>query len=373
MWNYYSPVKIVFGPGAVKELPSVLHKAGYKKILLFSRKFHRLDKDVQKVLESIKDQTAYVVDCIRPEPNTIELNKIINTIYEQNFDVVVAIGGGSIIDSAKAVMAGYANHSRVEELMNHTTKFSHALPLIAVPTTSGTGSEVTRAAAITHNGNKQPIFDDTLYPSIAIVDPVLTRGCPPALTASCGFDVLSHAVESLMHRNSNPMSESFAKDALKLCVKFFRQAYDQPDNIEARTAMSMASMKAGLAIASSGCTAAHAFSYLLSSDYGIPHGEACAFSLDKLVRICVEHDERLDLIASEIGFKHGLAFSAWLFDLKKYMRVRNSMQELGVPCGEIGRLVHACANSPVLKNHYFPITQDVIWKIAERGSEYEND
>lgn len=367
MWNYYSPVRIVFGPGAIKKLPSLIHEAGYKKVLLFSRKLSHLDKEVRDVLAAFREQTAYIIDGIRPEPNTEDLDKIINTICDQSFDAAVAIGGGSVIDSAKAVMAGYANHTGMENLFNHTAAFSRALPLIAVPTTSGTGSEVTRAAALTRNGRKQPIFDDSLYPAVAIVDPVLTCGCPAALTASCGFDVLSHAVESIMHRNSNPMSESLAKDAVKLCVKFFRQAYDYPDDIDARTAMSEASMKAGLAIAASGCTVSHAFSYLLSSEYGIPHGEACAFSLDLLVRICAEHDSRLDVFAADIGFKDGLDFAAWILDLKHHMHMRNSMQELGVPHNEAERLVQACVSSPVLKNHYFPVDQTMIWKIAERG------
>lgn len=344
----------------------MVRKSGCKKILLFSRKLERLDAGVRDVLHSLREQTAYVVDDIRPEPDLTELNKIIEHISGRSFDLVVAVGGGSVIDSAKAVMAGYANHADMKDLFQHASEFKNRLPLIAIPTTSGTGSEVTRAAALTCQGVKQPVFSDILYPSTAIIDPELTRSCPPMLTASCGFDVLAHAVESLMHRNANPISESLAKDAVRLCVKFFRQVYDCPYDAEARTAMSEASVKAGMAIASSGCSAAHAFSYRLSSDYGIPHGEACAFLLDGLVSLCTEYDGRMDSIAMEIGFDNGIAFSKWILELKRHMHIRNSMGEFGVAQGEEADLVSACVDSLILKNHYFPITEEMIWKITGR-------
>lgn len=365
MWNYNSPHKILFGEGVVSKLPTLLEEAGYERVVLFSRNPARLSETARRAVEAAGERIVERIEGIAPEPDTRDIAATAEKLRNIPFDAAVAIGGGSVIDTAKAVSAVCANGCGIEDLAEGRTGFHAAIPLIAVPTTSGTGSEVTRAAALTHNGNKQPIFDDTLYPAISLIDPELTYSCPASVTASCGLDVLSHAAESLMHRQANPVSESLAKEAIRRCFAGLERCCADPGDREARRFMSEASMLAGMAIAASGCTASHACSYLLSSQYRIPHGEACAFTLDKLIRLCLRHDGRFHAVASELGMADGWALADRVENLKAAVGLRKTLTEMGIPKEDRERLIEAGYASKVLKNHYFEITKADVETLFE--------
>jgi len=365
MWSYRNPVKIYFGEGSVERLEGILHEMGYGRVVLFSRKIARLSPGAQRAIQAAMPRIVKVIDEISPEPTTADIARAVEMLDTLAFDAVVAIGGGSVIDTAKASAAFYANRCDINEYMERGGTLAASLPIIAIPTTSGTGSEVTRAAALTHRGKKRPFFDNSIFPVLSIIDPALTYSCPPSVTASCGFDVLSHACESLMHKEANPLSEMLAKDAIRLCVQSLGQCWKNPDDCKARRGMSEASLKAGLAIAASGCTAAHACSYMLSTDFRIPHGEACAFTLDKLVSLCAERDDRFDRIASEIGFRDAGAFIDWIAETKRKLHVRTGLQEIGADEADKERLIEAGLSSPVLKNHYFEMKKADVARLFE--------
>lgn len=363
MWEYSSPVRICFGEDAVYELPGILHRLSCNSAVLFSREISRLSRSAQKAVGDAMPRISRIVSGIGPEPSTDDIDRAVMAMGDAPFDAVIAIGGGSVIDTAKAAMAAAANSCTAAGLLQRPDAFAAYVPLIAIPTTSGTGSEVTRAAAITFHGKKQPVFHDILYPRFALIDPVLTYSCPPAVTASCGMDVLAHACESLMHKRSNPMSAMLAKDAVRLVFRSLETCWREPDNRQARRDMSEASMKAGLAIAASGCTVSHACSYLLSSEFGVPHGEACAFTLDKLIRLCGERDAAFHRTAKELGFKDAFAFADWVKALKQRLGLRDRLEQLGAEPAERERLTDAGWNSPVAKNHCFELTRAEIGRL----------
>lgn len=365
MWSYQNPVKIYFGEGSIGLLDEILRDRGYGRVVLFSRKLSRLSPSAQRAIQAAMPRVVKVFDEISPEPTTADIARAVEKLDALVFDAVVAIGGGSVIDTAKAAAAFHANRCDIDEYMEHGGMLSASLPIIAIPTTSGTGSEVTRAAALTHKGKKQPIFDDSIFPTVSVVDPVLTYSCPPSVTASCGFDVLSHACESLMHKKASPMSEMLAKDAIRLCVQSLEQCCTEPGDCRARRGMSEASLKAGLAIAASGCTAAHACSYKISTDFRIPHGEACAFTLDKLISLCAEHDDRFDHIAAEIGFRDARAFAKWIAETKHKLHLRTNLQEIGADEADKDRLIEAGLSSAVARNHYFEMNKADIARLFE--------
>lgn len=360
MWKYNNSVRLYFGEGAVLNLKGILNEGGFEKVVLFSRKISKLSETARQALGSSMDKIIKVIDDINPEPTTSDISRFALSLKGLEFDAVIAMGGGSVIDSAKATMAVHANKCSIDDFMEKKATFSSAVPLIAIPTTSGTGSEVTRAAALTWNGKKQPIFDDTLYPSISIIDPELTYSCPPSVTATCGLDVLSHACESLMHKAANPISESLAKDAIRLCIKSLEVCYLEPSNKAARRDMCEASMKAGMAIAACGCSASHACSYMLSTDFGVSHGEACAFTLDKLITLCAIHDTRFDDIAIELGFDCADGFTKWVKELKQKLNAHSTLKDIGASEEDRARLIEAGYSSVVLKNHYFELTKENI-------------
>lgn len=363
MWQYNNPVKLYFGEYSVYRLEDILRERNFERVVLFSRKVSRLSESAQQAIQSLSTKIVTVIDDISPEPTTDNITQAVELLRPLSFDAAVAIGGGSVIDTAKAALSAYANGCTIEDLMEKQVPFSASVPLIAVPTTSGTGSEVTRAAALTLRGKKQPVFDDTLYPAVSVIDPVLTYSCPPKVTASCGLDVLSHACESLMHKNSSPMTEMLAKDAIRLCMQALERCCADPGDHEARRKMSEASVKAGLAIAASGCTASHACSYLLSSDYRVSHGEACAFTLDKLVLLCAEHDGRFDGIVGELGLRDGAQLAQWIKDFKRTLNIRTTLEDIGAGAEDRERMIDAGFSSPVLQNHYFTVTRDDVARL----------
>ena len=335
MWNYNSLHKIIFGEGVVSKLPTLLEEAGYERVVLFSRNPARLSETARRAVEAAGGRFVERIEGIAPEPDTRDIAATAERLRSIPFDAAVAIGGGSMIDTAKAVAAVCANGCGIEDLVEGRTGFHAAIPLIAVPTTSGTGSEVTRAASLTHNGNKQPIFDDTLYPAISLIDPELTYSCPASVTASCGLDVLSHAAESLMHRQANPVSESLAKEAIRRCLAGLERCCADPCDREARRFMSEASMLAGMAIAASG-------------------------------RLCLRHDGRLHAVASELGMADGWTLADRVENLKAAVGLRKTLAEMGIPEEDRGRLIEAGYTSKVLKNHYFEITRaDVEYLFEE--------
>lgn len=360
MWEYKNPTRIIFGEGSSERLYDIFDHQGYRRAVLFSRKILRLPLKTQQLIQSLSPRIVKIIDDIEPEPCTMDIDRAVEMMKGLDVDAVIAIGGGSVIDTAKAAAAAFANDCPVKEIIEQSPSSLRALPLIAVPTTSGTGSEVTRAAALIYKGKKRPIFDDSLYPYAALVDPELSYGCPPAVTASCGVDTLAHACESLMHRNVNPVSRLYGENALRLCRCGLEQSWAEPENKKARRAMSEAALMAGLAIASTGCSASHACSYMLSTDYGLPHGEACAFTLDKLVFLCLSHDGRLDKEARACGFGSGEALGRWISDLKKKFGFRSSLAELKADEAGRDRLVEAGYSSKILDNHYFTLLREDV-------------
>jgi|GEM_PF-3456904 len=363
MWEYYSPVRIFFGEGQLETLPERLEQNNIRRIALFLSGSFAGSQRAKALVKALGKKTALIIDGISPDPDVCDINKIADRMRAFDICGVVAIGGGSVIDSAKAASAAYANSCSIEELLTRKKPILKSLPLIAVPTTSGAGSEVTRAAALVYKGEKAPVFDDKIFAAVAIIDPELTISCPPAVTAVCGMDVLSHALEVLMHKNENAIATTLAMDAISLALNNLEICYNVPDNIAARAAMAEASLKAGMAITLAGCTASHACSYALTTEYHIPHGEACAFTLDHILRFCSKYDGRMDAYAARLGFGSANALADRIWEMKNNMNLRVRLGQIGAGSADALALAKAAIDSAVIKNHYFDIKYEDILEI----------
>lgn len=363
LWEYYSPVHVLFGAGQLELLPDLLLQNNIKRLALFMDSVMASNERIIRLCERCREQIVVVIDDARPDPSVSDIDRIAGRLSPFELDGAVAIGGGSIIDSAKASLVAYVNQTSIVDFLEKKRGIDKSLPLIAVPTTSGTGSEMTRAAALTYKGEKIPIFDDKMFVSTAVVDPSLTLTCPPQLTASCGMDVLSHSLEALMHRKENPIGQMLALDAARLVFHHLEICCATPNDLSARSAMSEAALKAGIAISVLGCTAAHAGSYALTTKYHIPHGEACAFLLDGVIRLSAEHDSRMDGYANMLGFANAFALADRISQMKKNIRLRTTLGEVGVGSDGVEALARAAADSPVIQNHYFPVTYSEVEKL----------
>lgn len=243
---------------------------------------------------------------VSPNPTEKDIKNVLDTV-DVKFDLVVAIGGGSAIDLAKGAIAlsycigeNYSEESILESIVNKEyLKYKNVIEFIAVPTTAGTGSEVTKWGTIWQGDHtkKLSVEADWLAPTSAVIIPEVTVKMPIRLTLSSGLDALSHATESYWSKKSNPISRELSKSAIRLIKEYLPKVIKEPDQYEYREKMCYGSLFAGLAFANTRTTACHSISYPLTMKHGVEHGFACAVTLTEVMKYnqkeIIEYDELL--------------------------------------------------------------------------------
>lgn len=285
MWSYRNPVDVRFGTGAFGELGTLIGNRRYALVTYRDAYFQELAAK----LAALAGAPVLTIDDIAPNPDIADLRCQVARFaaLPAQPEVIVALGGGSVIDSAKVFAAGH-DFARTEAYLRKQLKadaFS-PLPLIAVPTTSGTGSEVTSWGTVWEgaSGEKHSLAHPNLYPQYAVVDPALTLGKPRELTIQTGLDALSHALECLWNRNANPISAVHAVAAAREVLATLPALADDLGNLALRERMSRAALLAGLAFSNTRTAIAHSLSYPITLKHGVPHGIACSFTLPLISR-----------------------------------------------------------------------------------------
>jgi phosphonate metabolism-associated iron-containing alcohol dehydrogenase len=282
--EYFNPVRSVYGAGSLASLPGLL---GGRKALLVTFPEARALGLVGRIEGLLGDQLAGVIDDVRPNPDVAELKAIYEGFWRDagGAEVIVAVGGGSAIDTAKALMVGTTS-GRFDDLIGLLGSGKPFVPaqlktLIAVPTTAGTGSEVTPWATIWDRGaqKKYSLHLKETWPSIALIDPELMLSLPASVTLQSGLDALSHALESIWNVNANPVSDTFAVAAVHEIFDALPQLMRLLDDPNLRGRMALAALKAGMAFSNTRTALAHSISYEMTLRYGLPHGIACSFPL----------------------------------------------------------------------------------------------
>lgn len=367
-WNYLQPVNIKFGNGRVKEIKELAKKLGCKKGLLVSDPFF-LDSGLAKaIVDDSKGVILNVFADVSPNPDVKEVDSCAKVIKEKNIDFVVALGGGSAMDCAKAAATIALTEDSIKKYHGTGEAIPQEhLPLIAVPTTAGTGSEVTCVSVLTdhENGKKSPIVSNGFYPTYAIIDPELTYSMPPKVTAGTGIDVLAHALEGFWSKGHQPICDALALHAAELVFKYLYRAYEKPDDIEAREKMAEASLIAGLAFTLPKTTASHACSFPLTNIHKIPHGEACGLTLDYFARINAKvEDGRLDKLSVKLGFKDTNDMADAIHELKVKLGLRNDLKDLNLSDEQVEELVKI-SRHPNLYNNPVDITDEMLKEMYE--------
>ena len=284
--TYCNPVDVRFGRGVFSELASLIGSRSYGLVTYDDSYFQSLT--VQ--LEASAGAPAIVVDDVVPNPDMAQLSGQIerfNALQAQP-EVIVALGGGSVIDSAKVFAAARGSFARFDHYLKGRSDGTSIDPisLIAVPTTAGTGSEVTCWGTVWDGatGKKYSLAHKRLYPEHAIVDPELMLGKPRDLTIQTGLDALSHSLESLWNRNANPVSLAHAVAAARGVLATLPALVDDLGNFELRERMAEAALLAGFAFSNTKTAIAHSLSYPITLQHGVPHGIACSFTLPMVIR-----------------------------------------------------------------------------------------
>jgi alcohol dehydrogenase class IV len=281
------PQKIITGVGAVEQVGEVIKELGGKRALIITDKILTKLGMLSDVEVSLRKQLIdfHIYDDIPTEPTIEYVNEGIKS-YEKNCcDCILAVGGGSAIDTAKAVSIMLTNDGSISDYMGLNKIKNRGVPLVAVPTTAGTGSEVTVYTIITDTNNniKMLIGSDYLMPIVAIADPIKTISMPKTLTAATGMDALCHSIEAYVSLKANAMSDIFSISAIELIAKNLRLAWANGNNLEAREKMMLGALKAGVALNNSSVTLVHGMSRPIGAVFHIPHGMSNAVLLSAVM------------------------------------------------------------------------------------------
>ena len=294
MWQYRNPVEITFGAGAASRLAAALDGRNYCLVTYGERLF----SDLSARLAESAGAPAVVIDSVAANPDFRMLDECCARFADapRAPDAIVALGGGSVLDAAKVVAAARGDFSRVRRFLETGEGALDPLPVIAVPTTAGTGSDVTCWATVwdTDAGRKYSLELPHLFPERTLIDPQLMLNLPRGLTVNTGLDALSHALESLWNRNANPISTHYAVEAARTILAVLPAVVERPADLQLRTRMAEGALLAGLAFSNTRTALAHALSYPITLRHGVPHGLACSFSLPLVMRSAIGADDACD-------------------------------------------------------------------------------
>ena len=356
---YTQPVKIRFGIGASAELGRLLQELGASRCLVVCDRFLRANA---LAMQSEIPEIKAVFSDVEENPQLSGVNAAIALIREHALDAVVGIGGGSTMDTAKFASAVALESDDALPYFRGEKAFPDAhLPMIAVPTTAGTGSEVTQVSVISRGREKKTINHPVFMPKLAIVDPALTCTVPPRTTMNTGLDAMAHALEGYWSKHHQPLSDLFAVEAVRLVLENLETAYRDGANLAAREKMSLAALMGGLSFALPKTAGSHACSYPLSEDYHLPHGEACAFTLDSFVRI--NADERLETLCRRVGLSGTEELAQRIRALKALGGLRTKLSDLGEV--DLQKLCRDAAKHPLMQNNPVPMDEDALLRMFE--------
>ena len=281
-FNYFQSTRIVFGAGTIEQAGDLVKEYGKKVLLVTTRYEGGLQNQYDRIMGIMASSRLQVFhfDGIIPNPTTKEITMGAEMAMEHQVDVIVGFGGGSSMDAAKAI-AVEASHEGTswDYLFYKDQPTDSTLPIVAIGTTSGTGSQVTQVSVVTNSSgkDKSALYNELLYPKLCIIDPELMTSLPDYVTATTGFDVLCHAFESLLHPGKGEYVEMMAQKAIGEVCQTLPKVLDDPGNVELRSALAWADTLAGLCIANSGVTMPHGIAMAISGLYPhISHGQALA-------------------------------------------------------------------------------------------------
>lgn len=289
MSHFVIPNHTVVGTNVLGEAAPLLKKMGNKAFIVTGR--HVAISDMMKQLTALLDENGIdcvIFDGITGEPTDTMIENGVKMLKSSGCDFIIGIGGGSPLDSAKAIAAMAVNEGSIADY-NGKEITGEILPLAAIPTTAGTGSEATKFTVITDSekGIKMLLKGDVLVPKLAIVDSSFTVGAPKSVTSATGLDALTHAVEAYTSRKAFSMTDTLAVSAVKRIMKYLPIAYREPDNSLAREQMSIASLEAGICINNSSVTIVHGMSRPIGALFHVPHGMSNAMLLKECLSFAV--------------------------------------------------------------------------------------
>lgn len=304
--QFLVPPVLITGSGSSEKVGEETRKLGVKKVLLVTDGVMTKMGIVEPIKKSLTDQGIQVVlfDGVNTEPTVDYVTQGVKLFKQNNCEALVAVGGGSPIDTAKAISVMAANTGSIEQYKGLHNIPNKGFPLVAIPTTAGTGSEVTIFTIITDTKTDVKMLIGSVHclPQVAIVDPLLTLSCPRGLTAAVGIDALTHAIEAYVSLKAQPMSDIFALSAIELISGNLRQAWANGQNVEAREKVMLGALQAGIAFSNASVALVHGMSRPIGAYFHVPHGASNAALLGVVTEFSLMgNPERYAHIAAAMG------------------------------------------------------------------------
>jgi alcohol dehydrogenase class IV len=381
-FEFATAARIVFGAGSLREAAPAARQWGTRALLVTGRN-RRGVAALAGQLEAAG--VAWAVLAVEGEPTVAAIREGVLTARENRAEVVISMGGGSAIDAGKAIAALLRNGDEpldYLEVVGRGLPLTHpSAPFIAIPTTAGTGSEVTRNAVLAspEHGVKASLRSPHMLARLAVVDPELTLDLPAALTASTGLDALTQLLEAWVSVRANPIADGFPVEGLPRVARSLRRAYRDGGNLEARTDMSLAALLSGLALANAGLGAVHGFAAPVGGMFDAPHGAVCAALLPHATAVNIaalrsrapdserlrRYDEAARLLTGDVHASvAGLA--PWLLDLCRDLEVP-SLAAYGVGEKHAADLVEKAAATSSMKGNPILLTPEELHEILARA------
>ena len=373
--------RVIAGAGSLARLPELVAERGARRILLICGRHVLADGRVQPVLQTLADAGVAVtlIDRTPPEPAVADVEAVLAEARAAgDTDLVVGLGGGSAIDVAKAVAVLLAQPVTLEQLLTGTPVPGRGLPTVLIPTTAGTGAEATPNSIILvpERALKIGIVSPHLLPDAVILDPLLTLGLPPAVTASTGMDALAHVVECYTSKKGNAFSDLYALEGIRLIARSLRRAFTNGQDADARQDMLMGAYWGGVCIATSSTTAVHALAYPLGGTFHVPHGLSNAMLLPAVMDFNrVGNEARFAAMARAMGLdvagqtdaEASAAFVDALRQLNADLGISSDLKRVGVKPEQLDALVDGAAKvTRLLDNNPRAMTRADLRAIYEQ-------
>ena len=380
-FQFATSTRIIFENGSFKKVPDLINELG-SKVFIVTGKNTTLATQLSKWLADTKIE--FEIFAVFSEPTTHDIEKGTELAQKSGSNIVVGIGGGSVIDSAKAIAALVANTGELTdylEIIGKGRKLAEApLPYFAIPTTAGTGAEVTKNSVIksTEHHVKVSLRSDLMFPTVAVIDPELTLTMPPKITASTGVDALTHLLETFVSCQSNPFIDMLCREGMKRISTSLEQAFLNGNDLEARENMAMASMLGGMALANVKLGAVHGFAGPLGGMHLIPHGAVCACLLPAVMEVNIEvlKEKQLDKqllkfdeaarILTQNNYAVAEDGAIWVKEMVKKLKIP-SLSDFHLSSESFPELIEKARNSSSMKGNPVELEYENLYEILNKS------
>lgn len=366
-FDFFMPTKICFEAGISKKVDRYIKG---ENILIISDPFLYQSGVAKEIGDSMSGKNVAYFYEVEPNPSCESVDKAAEVARSIKADCVIGLGGGSSLDISKIVSCLVTNDGSIYDYYSGGSKTltKRQTTLICIPTTAGTGSEVTNVGVFTNKkaGIKMPMVTNEFWPDYSIIDSELTYTLPAPVTASTGMDAFCHAIEAYWNKASQPICDMLAMGAMKLILENIRTAYKQPSNKDARAAMIKASLIAGIAFSQTRTTGIHALSFPLTTEFGANHGTACSITLPAFIKISGEQaKEKMNELIAFLGYKSLYEFAYGIEELMKSMNMPVRLSQLGVKEEDLEHITEVGLGAAIIQLTPAVMNKETVYKLLK--------